>query len=205
MYALCERCDHFTDDGSHLCDEIHHDPDEHHAAQPRDIARPLTYWRQHRPDLFHKHQDGLHGPNSEHHKTRLLQIPVWEQPGIFQAVTTNPTIEIVGNAGRLTVDTVTGLVLIYDRDEAECQAIAQEPGHTDNGYDDIVRIDIDEWKRFYVGEEVVNGDILDWGFWVRDGTYQEAEHDWRANFITERNERQADEVERVRLNTGSGI
>lgn len=68
MYDLCRHCDHFADaDGTHLCDEVHHCPDDDHRAEPRGEPRSLEEWKIARPDLFIKHTDGLIGPNSEHH------------------------------------------------------------------------------------------------------------------------------------------
>ncbi len=100
----------------------------------------------------------------------------------------NPTIEVFGNYGTITVDAVTGLVLKYDKDEQECETIAKYPGHDNTGYGNIVRFDLEEWKRFYPDEELCGGDIMDWGFWKQDGTYYAAEDSWRQDFLADRDD-----------------
>lgn len=51
-------------------------------------------------------------------------------------------------------------------------------------YEDLIRFDLDEWRRTYPGEELVAIDVLDVGYWYRkeDGSegYEPAEPDWRA-------------------------
>lgn len=69
-YDLCKHCDHFVDeDGLHLYDEEHHNPDDHHKAEPRGEPRTLEHWQDIRPDLFFTYGDGLVGPNSQFHPT----------------------------------------------------------------------------------------------------------------------------------------
>lgn len=92
--SLCRHCDHFVEQNHtdaeggpatgqaafvHLCDETHHNPDDHHEAEPRGPARRLRKWNEARPDLFVRHPDGLVGPNSSHHKTQLPVPPAWEK------------------------------------------------------------------------------------------------------------------------------
>lgn len=68
MYDLCKHCDHFVEkDHGHLCDEVDHCPDDHHAAEARGEPKSLQEWQKFRPDLFVTHRDGLIGPNSAHH------------------------------------------------------------------------------------------------------------------------------------------
>lgn len=78
---LCKKCDHFVDEDGHMCDEIHHVPDDHHEAVGRESGHSLDEWKKIRPDLFVKHPDGLIGPNSAHHVTQLDVKPEWEIPG----------------------------------------------------------------------------------------------------------------------------
>lgn len=63
IYAKCKHCDFFAEgDGSHLCDEVHHIPDDWHKAEPGETMT-LDEWRVARPDLFEKGPDGCIGPN----------------------------------------------------------------------------------------------------------------------------------------------
>lgn len=95
---LCGLCDHFIepnydheDDPTlceylHLSDGEHHDPDSHHNAVPRGTPKTSAQWKKERPDLTRKYPDGLIGPNSEHHKTKLgeggpTSPPAWETNG----------------------------------------------------------------------------------------------------------------------------
>jgi len=48
---------------------------------------------------------------------------------------------------------------------------------------DIVRVDVEEWKRTYPGEEVAAWhDILDFGTWSRDGRYAGPDPEWRREY-----------------------
>lgn len=52
----------------------------------------------------------------------------------------------------------------------------------ENGdYPEIDRINVAEWRATYPGEdpEKRSHDVLDWGFWSKDGTYTPPEEDWR--------------------------
>ncbi len=85
MPDLCKHCDHFIEENLpkvadecefiHLCDEAHHNPDDHHNAEPRGTPKPLEQWKKERPDLFIMHTDGLIGPNSSLHKS--AETPYW--------------------------------------------------------------------------------------------------------------------------------
>lgn len=69
LYDLCKHCDHFADeDGTHMCDEEHHIPDDHHKAEGRGEPKTMAEWKVLRPELFTMHGDGLIGPNSAFHK-----------------------------------------------------------------------------------------------------------------------------------------
>ena len=54
--------------------------------------------------------------------------------------------------------------------------------------DDIAKFDVDEWRRYWREDPVKCGgmDILDMAWWNKDGTYSEAEEDWRADFKANR-------------------
>lgn len=53
-------------------------------------------------------------------------------------------------------------------------------GYADNptSIEDIVRFDFGEWLRFYQEPLAGSFDILDLGFWCRDGSYVPADCDW---------------------------
>ena len=47
---------------------------------------------------------------------------------------------------------------------------AVEPRAIRDGYDNITRLDADEWRAFYPGEDISAGhDILDFGSWDTNG------------------------------------
>jgi hypothetical protein len=56
-----------------------------------------------------------------------------------------------------------------------------------DGYDNITRLDADEWRAFYPGEDISAGhDILDFGSWDTNGHYEPPEQDWSENFLSAR-------------------
>jgi len=83
-----------------------------------------------------------------------------------------PTIQIFGSCGTLSVDARTGFVMHYDQQDGD----ESDPA----AYNDIVRFDLDEWRKHYPGETCEGGDILDFAYWNADDSYEEAEADWRA-------------------------
>jgi len=91
------------------------------------------------------------------------------------------TFRATGNWGELVCDITTGNVLAY------------EPGNDwekeGDGYVNIVRLDADEWRAAYPGEDITLGhDILDFGSWDTDGVYVGPELEWRAEYKTMREE-----------------
>lgn len=85
-------------------------------------------------------------------------------------------VYISGSWGTLTVDRITGNVIDYD-DEGTLPDAGGETGYTE-----IARVDLDEWRREYPGEEPYALDCLDVGSWDRDGAYCGPELDWREEF-----------------------
>lgn len=87
---------------------------------------------------------------------------------------TKHVITFFGNYGEIDVDAATGEVVVYRPEEG---------GEPD--YADIVRVDLDERRRWYAAKGLPlsdpqpGGDILDVGFWTSDGTYEEPADDWR--------------------------
>jgi hypothetical protein len=77
---------------------------------------------------------------------------------------------IEGSWGRVHVDAETGDVL----------RISDEPkdGHSE-GYRCIGRFDLEEWTRFYKKETCRGADILDVGYWTKNGIYQPPAPDHR--------------------------
>ena len=91
----------------------------------------------------------------------------------------NPTIYILSSLGSLAVDAITGLVIPslseYD-DDTDPQT--GEVSTLRN----IERIDLEEWLIFWGGEPFKDDDsfdILDFGYWNKDGTYAPPEYEWR--------------------------
>lgn len=79
-------------------------------------------------------------------------------------------INIAGNYGELIVDSVTGEIILYHHE-----------GYDGDSYKEITKFDIPEFLKAYGYTEVPTGhyDILDFGFWLKDGTYERAVEDHR--------------------------
>jgi hypothetical protein len=65
----------------------------------------------------------------------------------------------------------TGVVVDYDLDNTPDA----------ESYKNIERFDLDEYKKHHGCNHVIGADIdiLDLGYWLKDGTYEEPAHDWR--------------------------
>jgi hypothetical protein len=86
---------------------------------------------------------------------------------------------VTGGWGELICDPVTGNVITYDR--------GGDWEKEGDGYDNLTRVDVDEWRRTYPEEDITAGhDILDFGTWDKDGCYVGPEEDWRFNLWTDR-------------------
>jgi hypothetical protein len=72
---------------------------------------------------------------------------------------------IEGSWGRLHVDTETGDVLRLSGAPKDAES---------EGYHDIARFDLEEWKRFYNQDTCRGADILDVGYWTKEGIYEPA-------------------------------
>lgn len=82
--------------------------------------------------------------------------------------------DIFGSHGRLKVSPVDGAVVGRDPRGSE--------DDEDSGYPKIVRIDLAEYRQHYdlpADAEIESIDILDVGFWVKDGTYVPPDHEYR--------------------------
>jgi hypothetical protein len=63
--------------------------------------------------------------------------------------------------------------------------ITDEPKDLEaEGYHHIVRFDLEEWKRFHKQEICHRADILDVGYWTKDGIYVPAAADHRDKIST---------------------
>jgi hypothetical protein len=99
------------------------------------------------------------------------------------------TFSTGGNWGTLICNAETGEVIEYQRD-----GDWEKPG---DGYDDITRLDADEWRATYPQGDIAAGhDILDFGSWDKAGVYVPAESDWRFNLWLDR-ENDTDETWRI--------
>jgi hypothetical protein len=89
-----------------------------------------------------------------------------------------------GNYGDLTCDANTGEVLTY---HAEDDAYGPDDPEG-QGYRDVERLDVKEWRDTYPGEELADGrhDLLDFGFWTKGGKYEPADESWREAFRQDR-------------------
>jgi len=81
------------------------------------------------------------------------------------------TFNVLGSHGELGVDSDTGRVLTRTPEDA---------------YQEVKRLNVSEWRRYYI-EELASGvchDILDFGYWLSDGSYEPPEHSWRQMYRT---------------------
>ena len=67
-------------------------------------------------------------------------------------------VVIYGDYGQMIIDRKTGNVLSYEKD-LSCEI----------GYSNILRVDINEHAHFWKSDDYFSIDILDVGFWLREG------------------------------------
>jgi len=90
------------------------------------------------------------------------------------SLTGHHTAEVESSGGTFTIHSRTGEVLRWSPE------VEDDADYT--GYRNIVRFNLDEWREHYHWPEgtLPNGyDVLDLGFWLRDGTYEPPDDDWR--------------------------
>lgn len=118
-------------------------------------------------------------------------------------MTKRKTFTVHGSYGALVGDCETGLVVARPQRfgdwcvvtphgsyvDADCEDIVGSRdecyaafGNAACPYDDIVRFDVEEWRRTYPSEEPEGMDILDIGFWTPEGVYTGPELDWREEY-----------------------
>lgn len=93
-----------------------------------------------------------------------------------------------GSYGELEVDATTGEVIRYEPDGdgrwLNRQEMAAQHAAGEDGYYDIVRFDLDEWRTYcakhHPEHKLEGDDILMIGFWSITGEKFEADEDWRA-------------------------
>lgn len=91
------------------------------------------------------------------------------------------TFTATGGWGDLICDAATGNVVEYQR--------GGDWEKEGDGYDSIVRLDVDEWVDYWPGGNLFAGhDILDFGSWDSDGHYEGPEMDWRESLLADRPE-----------------
>jgi hypothetical protein len=96
----------------------------------------------------------------------------------------DPVFHVTSSHGDITalVDdgTVTGIEINTPGDE-DGEALKQ-----------IAKFDLGEWRRYYGMEQLEPNssiDILDLGYWLKDGAYEPPAEDWRQQFAQERHKR----------------
>jgi hypothetical protein len=93
------------------------------------------------------------------------------------------TFFVSSSHGMLTAQINDGKVIevhLYPPEDAE--------GRTLNNID---RFDVEEWRRYYPGEKIepdASMDILDFGLWNKNGTYEQPEMEWRREMAADRND-----------------
>lgn len=83
---------------------------------------------------------------------------------------------VTGEYGHLTADPHTGKVLSVEVDATSPFVTAAA-----TGYHNITVFDVEELQRAYPGKQLTGGsiDILDVGFWSKDGSYEAPDAEWR--------------------------
>lgn len=100
-----------------------------------------------------------------------------------------PTFTATSSWGEITAEVDDGMVVkvnLYPNQGTD------EVGEGFITLDQIARFDVGEWRRYYGPEELKNGysiDILDLGFWTKDGHYEPPDEEWRQEFARQRHER----------------
>lgn len=80
-------------------------------------------------------------------------------------------VVVYGSHGRLFVHAETGRVLHY------------EPEGNDVGYEAVTFVNLTEWKAAHNTPKLPEVlDILDVGYWLRDGVYEAPDESWRVEF-----------------------
>ena len=82
------------------------------------------------------------------------------------------TFEVFGNYGSITVSKETGEVIAYAPD---CDYDETKP---EEGYADILCFDLASFDGPFTIGEFDHVDVLDLGFWTKDGEYVERARDW---------------------------
>jgi hypothetical protein len=99
-----------------------------------------------------------------------------------------PIFTAEGSYGELTCDVVTGDVISLTYGEYGVTIDRNEMARRSNeeGYFDIIRLDVEEWRKAYTGRDITAGnDILTFGFWTDKGVYITADVDWRRQCVEE--------------------
>lgn len=86
------------------------------------------------------------------------------------------TFEVFGNYGSMTVSKETGEVLAYNTEDSDFDDT--KPGE---GYADILCFDLSSFDGPFSVEEFDHVDVLDLGFWTKNGEYVERARDWEAD------------------------
>lgn len=101
------------------------------------------------------------------------------------------TLDINSSHGEFTVDQDGNVVQRrrYHEDDPDGQFI-----------DDVAKFDLDEWRRYWREDPVKAGgmDILDVGWWGKDGSYSGPEMEWRADYRAQKAEEEAEEADAQR-------
>ena len=85
-----------------------------------------------------------------------------------------PRFKLMSSCGELTVSAVTGVILSKD---------LYYTSDGENYLEELMMADIIEWQREYPNESLAGSihDILDFGFWSNDTTYDGPSEDWRSD------------------------
>lgn len=77
----------------------------------------------------------------------------------------SPSLVVTGGWGKLICNVETGNVLSYEHSDSDAYG-------ADEGYHDIVKIDIPTFRKQWIYPDVSEVDILYVGYWLKDGRYE---------------------------------
>lgn len=145
----------------------YYDTDEHDAVEAKpDFAK-----------AFYNHPEirGAYGDewsDAPHRRRGVIRRYEAEDPKYFlgKCASSRANMSVGSSGGTFEIDH-TGRVVHYDLSDDEDGAALEK----------IEKFDLEEWRRYWNWEGELPGgfDILDLGFWLKDGTYEAPWEHWR--------------------------
>ena len=70
-------------------------------------------------------------------------------------------------------------VIVANPESGEVEKVVSRCNCGECGLDDILKFDVEEYRKHHNAELPDTVDILDIGYWEKNGEYEEPCHDWR--------------------------